>query len=194
MPDPVSFPADDTILLAGKARTLAEAELRAAEVRITAARVKVLAVLLSASYALAHQDIQAIVKIDRVTLYRVLASLIAAGLAHKISGDDRVSRYKATSDQEERNALRLPLQTVAPQRGRQHSHGHFQCTRCTRVFCLDHNREPGLLEDMFVGPDENGQKEMPEPLQSILLKTLGTGFQSHDIELIVKGWCADCAH
>jgi Fur family ferric uptake transcriptional regulator len=31
-------------------------------------------------------------------------------------------------------------------------------------------------------------------LRDSLRRTLGKGFQSHDIEFTIKGWCADCAY
>jgi Fur family ferric uptake transcriptional regulator len=137
----------------------AEARLRAASVRVTVARVKVLAALLGARRALSHQDLQdSFAGMDRVTLYRALDCLTDAGLAHKIAGDDRVFRYSAGAEHD-----------AAQQ------HGHFKCTRCARVFCLDDMGETGLLEKALRG-------------------SLGKGFRSHDIELTIKGWCADCAH
>ncbi|GIZ50791.1 Fur family transcriptional regulator [Noviherbaspirillum aridicola] len=138
---------------------LAEAQLRAASVRITSARVKVLAALLDAGRACSHQDMQdALAGMDRVTLYRALDCLTDAGLAHKIAGDDRVFRYSAGADHGSTH----------------HQHGHFKCTRCARVFCLDSIAEAELLE-------------------KALQDSLGKGFRSHDIEFTVKGWCADCA-
>lgn len=102
--------------------TLAETQLREASVRVTAARVKVLAALLAGQRAFSHQDMQdAFADMDRVTLYRALDCLTDAGLAHKIAGDDRVFRYSAGADSQ------------APR----HQHGHFKCMRCARVFCLD---------------------------------------------------------
>lgn len=141
--------------------TLAEAQLRGASVRITDARVKVLAALLDAGRAFSHQDVQeAFAEMDRVTLYRALDCLTDAGLAHKIAGDDRVFRYSAGAEHGSEP---------------HHQHGHFKCTRCSRVFCLDSIAEP-------------------ETLQNALQQTLGKGFRSHDIEFTIKGWCADCAH
>ncbi len=141
--------------------TLAEAQLRNASVRITAARVKVLAALLDAERAFSHQDVQdALADMDRVTLYRALDCLTDAGLAHKIAGDDRVFRYSA----------RAVHGSVA-----HHQHGHFKCTRCARIFCLDSITDASTLENA-------------------LQQTLGEGFRSHDIEFTIKGWCADCAH
>jgi Fur family transcriptional regulator, ferric uptake regulator len=148
---------------------LAESQLRDASVRITVARVKVLAALLSAQRAFSHQDIQeqdAFADMDRVTLYRALDCLTDAGLAHKIAGDDRVYRYSAGAEHGD-----APQDRHAPH----HQHGHFKCTRCAKVFCLDSIGEAGLL-------------------QNALQETLGKGFQSHDIEFTIKGWCADCAH
>jgi Fur family ferric uptake transcriptional regulator len=146
---------------------LAETQLQNASVRMTAARVKVLAALLGAERAFSHQDIQdTLADMDRVTLYRALDCLTDAGLAHKIAGDDRVFRYSAGDEHG------LPAQG---QHTPQHQHGHFKCTRCARVFCLDSIGEAGLLQDA-------------------LQETLGKGFQSHDIEFTIKGWCADCAH
>lgn len=146
----------------------AEVLLRAASVRITAARVKVLAALLAAPRAFSHQDVQdAFADMDRVTLYRALDRLTDAGLAHKIAGDDRVFRYSSG-----------PEQGSSPDPGRHaphHQHGHFKCTRCAKVFCLDSIGESGLLRDA-------------------LRESLGKGFQSHDIEFTIKGWCADCTH
>lgn len=143
------------------AAALAESQLRDATIRSTAARVKVLATLLEAGRAFSHQDMQdTFGDMDRVTLYRALDCLTDAGLAHKIAGDDRVFRYSAGADHGD-----VP----------HHQHGHFKCTRCARVFCLD----------------SIGEAEM---LQSALQKTLGKGFRSHDIEFTIKGWCADCAH
>ncbi|WP_420472911.1 Fur family transcriptional regulator [Noviherbaspirillum sp. ST9] len=139
----------------------AEAQLRGASVRITDARVKVLAALLDAERAFSHQDVQeAFAEMDRVTLYRALDCLTDAGLAHKIAGDDRVFRYSAGAEH-----------SSEPH----HQHGHFKCTRCSKVFCLDSIAEA-------------------ETLQNALQQSLGKGFRSHDIEFTIKGWCADCAH
>lgn len=139
---------------------IAEAQLRNAAVRVTDARVKVLATLLEAPSAFSHQDMQdAFADMDRVTLYRALDCLTDAGLAHKIAGDDRVFRYSAGAEH-----------GAAPH----HQHGHFKCTRCGKMFCLDSIGEADML-------------------QTALQKTLGKGFRSHDIEFTIKGWCADCA-
>ncbi|MQR00288.1 Fur family transcriptional regulator [Glaciimonas soli] len=175
----------------------AEAQLRLASVRITSARVKVLAALLDARCAVSHQDMQdRFVDMDRVTLYRALDCLTDAGLAHKIAGDDRVFLYSAgaefAADGDSHPALHA-----------QHQHGHFKCTRCAKVFCLDGSSDAGFLGDVLtpVHSTQTGASSPPpspatlrQHLQQALQDTLGKGFEGHDIELTIKGWCADCAH
>lgn len=165
------------------AQTRAESQLRSASVRITPARLKVLAALLSARCAFSHQDMQeTFADMDRVTLYRALDCLTDAGLAHKIAGDDRVFRYSAGREHAEHDAAA---------RTAQHQHSHFKCTRCTKVFCLD-----GSGSDAGHGTDKTSARQamLRKELQYVLQDALGKGFQSHDIELTIKGWCADCAH
>jgi Fur family ferric uptake transcriptional regulator len=171
------------------AQALAEAQLRAASVRITAARVKVLAALLGARCAFSHQNIQdTFVDMDRVTLYRALDCLIDAQLAHKIAGDDRIYRYSAGTEHAENNHVSPGGQQLA-----QHQHSHFKCTRCTKVFCLDSSGEAKVMAYVTPNPTRP-QSTLRQELQNVLEETLGKGFQSHDVELTIKGWCADCAH
>ncbi len=142
--------------------------LHEAGIRATDARRRVLSELLMSRRALSHLELQdAFPAMDRVTLYRALDCLTEAGLAHKIPGDDRIFRYSTGGEHD-----------TANKHAKGHHHGHFKCTRCTKVFCLDETQEPGNLR---------------EQLQLSLQASLGRGFQSHDIELTIKGWCADCA-
>jgi Fur family ferric uptake transcriptional regulator len=169
--------------------TLAENQLRHASVRITKVRVKVLAALLGANRAFSHQEVQdAFADMDRVTLYRALDCLTGAGLAHKIPGDDRIFRYSAGNVHAEPGNASSTSLPVA-----QHQHGHFKCTRCAKVFCL----EKGGSAELASGAASEAAKRqltLRRQLQSEIQKTLGDGFRSHDIELTIKGWCADCAH
>lgn len=147
----------------------AENMLRQAQVRVTDARLRVLTLLLESKHALSHQELQnRLSELDRVTLYRALDCLTAADLAHKIAADDRVFRYSTGNE----------VAADAAVRGIQHQHGHFKCTRCDKLFCLDDELQPHSLK---------------EQLQATLLNTLSKGFQNHDIELTIKGWCADCS-
>jgi Fur family ferric uptake transcriptional regulator len=173
---------------AGAARAYAELLLREASVRVTAARTKVLGTLLTTRTALSHQDIQdTFTDMDRVTLYRALDCLTEAGLVHKIAVDDRIFRYSAGTEHHEHAdgaGSHRKQQT-------QHQHGHFKCTRCARVFCLDDTADATFLGSML--PAAGDSQSAALQLQSALEKTLGKGFQSHEVELTIKGWCADCA-
>jgi len=177
-------------LAPSQAQALAEVRLRDAAVRVTQARVSVMAMLLQARSAVSHQDIQdKLVGMDRVTLYRALDCLTEAGLAHKISSDDRIFRYNAGTSgdhHEHRNHDHGPGNNPA-----QHQHGHFKCTRCSRVFCLDGSGEAGFLESVL--PSSGKHQTTAAQLQNAIQKSLGNGFRSHEIELTIKGWCADCA-
>jgi len=94
--------------------------LRTAGVKVTPGRVHVLAALLAANQPLSHADIEALLPdADRVTLYRVLDSLVACGLALKAVDTRGVFRFSASSTQREHS-----------------SHIHFRCTGCGGVFCL----------------------------------------------------------
>lgn len=97
--------------------------IRNAGVRATPARVEVLRLLSTAGHALSHQEVEAHFggRADRVTLYRVLDSLVQAGLAHKLTDDARVFRFSATA------AAHVPHT----------EHGHFRCDDCGRVYCLE---------------------------------------------------------
>jgi Fur family ferric uptake transcriptional regulator len=179
----------------GDTRAYAELLLRDASVRVTAARTNVLSTLLTTRAALSHQDIQdTFTEMDRVTLYRALDCLTEAGLAHKIAIDDRIFRYSAGAEHHEHNDGRGHLhQHRKPQT--QHQHGHFKCTRCARVFCLDDTADATFLGSVLPvnGKTSGDRKSAASQLQSALEKTLGKGFQGHEVELTIKGWCADCA-
>ena len=186
------------------APALAQAQLRAASVRVTPARLKVLAALLGARRAFTHQDMQdAFAELDRVTLYRALDCLIEAGLAHKIAGDDRVFRYSAGTDHPERAAAAVDAgagagaaaaSSASTSMLQQHQHSHFKCTRCAKIFCLDDIGQAGLVAGVLTAADEQARLATLGQLQAALQASLGAGFRSHDIELTIKGWCADCAH
>jgi Fur family ferric uptake transcriptional regulator len=114
------------------ARTSATAEdsmssnlIRAAGVKVTRGRVRVLDALRAARQPLSHAEMESLpvgaddTAIDRVTLYRVLDSLVACGLALKAVDTRGVFRFSAAGAQ------------------RRHAdHIHFRCTGCGGVFCL----------------------------------------------------------
>ena len=101
--------------------TAATAELlRTAGIKVTPGRVRVLDALLARAQPMSHAEIEAqLPDADRVTLYRVLDSLVACGLALKAVDARGVFRFSATGVQREHSG-----------------HVHFRCTGCGGVFCL----------------------------------------------------------
>lgn len=94
--------------------------LRAAGVKVTPGRVRVLEALLAAAQPTSHADLEALLPdADRVTLYRVLDSLVACGLALKAVDARGVYRFSSSGARREHQG-----------------HVHFRCTGCGGVFCL----------------------------------------------------------
>ena len=114
--------------------------IRALGQRVTRLRVAVFKTLLEAEQPLSHLEVRqrletsATGAIDRVSLYRNLEWLVQAGLAHRITADDRVWRFSARH--EESTA----------------QHPHFHCISCGQVFCLPESRvsAPQLPADYSV--------------------------------------------
>jgi Fur family ferric uptake transcriptional regulator len=103
--------------------------IRAAGIKVTPGRVRVLEILRAAPQPLCHGELEAAsngqAAIDRVTLYRILDSLVACGLALKAVDTRGVFRFSASGAQ------------------RQHGgHVHFRCTDCGGVFCLQAEPPP----------------------------------------------------
>lgn len=122
-------------------------------VTATPARVRVLQLLLAADAAMSHQALQRAAAasgqpFDKVTLYRVLDWLAAQGLVHSVTGHDRVRRFSLMSAH--------------------HTHAHFECGNCGRLFCLH--------GDLAAAPPE-----------------LPPGFAPERLDMTVHGRCADCA-
>ena len=63
-----------------------------------------------------------------------------------------------------------------------------------KIFCLDDIGQAGLVAGVLTAADEQARLATLGQLQAALQASLGAGFRSHDIELTIKGWCADCAH
>lgn len=94
--------------------------LRVAGVRVTLGRVRVFDALAAAARPMSHADLEArLPDTDRVTLYRVLDALVAAGLALKAVDARGVFRFSASRARREHGG-----------------HVHFHCTGCGGVFCL----------------------------------------------------------
>lgn len=94
--------------------------LRTAGVKVTPGRVRVFEALAGAMQPLSHADLEALLPdADRVTLYRVLDSLVGCGLALKATDARGVFRFSASGERREHGG-----------------HVHFRCTACGGVFCL----------------------------------------------------------
>lgn len=103
------------------AENRASEQIRAAGVKVTRGRVRVLEMLQTAPQPLSHNDIEAALDegMDRVTLYRILDSLVTCGLALKAVDPRGVFRFSAAAAQH-----------------RHEDHVHFRCTDCGGVFCI----------------------------------------------------------
>ncbi|MBM3395568.1 MAG: transcriptional repressor [Betaproteobacteria bacterium] len=100
----------------------AEGLLRGVATRVTRGRIAVLATLLESKRALSHHEVEGkldrLNNIDRVTVYRVLEWLTKHGLAHRLSGDDRIWRFTAAREHHQDN------------------HPHFTRLGCGETICL----------------------------------------------------------
>ena len=146
--------------------------VRAAGLRATNARIRVLAALGAAGDLLSHHDLERALGqgsgsggIDRVTLYRVLDSLVAAGLAHRVAGGDRIWRFGCTPDAESAAISGVSSGTVREAHQR---HAHFQCSDCGKIVCL---------------------REMPAARRALRVPR---GYRPETVELTVKGRCPGC--
>ncbi|MCB9664270.1 MAG: transcriptional repressor [Alphaproteobacteria bacterium] len=112
--------------------------LRGAALRVTQARVEVLAALCAAPRALSHREVsEALPALDQATVFRNLTALADAGLVLRVDLGDHVWRF----------ALAGAPRAV-------HDHPHFTCTRCGETTCLDEVRVEGpRVDHLMVGAD-----------------------------------------
>lgn len=161
--------------ISSQATPQAELIFREAGLKSTASRLAVVAVLAKNNFPLTHQELlkQLANNFDRVTLYRVLDWLLLHRIIHRIAGEDRAWRFQlnannaspnATSD----NRLFSPTAVLSSKKMlSQHSHAHFQCSECGKIFCLD-------------------------DVHPKLSSSIPAHFTVDSIELNIKGKCADC--
>lgn len=102
------------------------AQLRTAAVKVTRPRLRVLAALGRATAPLTHGELEERLAesaegvLDRVTLYRVLDSLVDCALAQRTVDGRGVYRFLLSSVQ-----------------AKHATHAHFHCQRCGGVTCLE---------------------------------------------------------
>jgi Fur family ferric uptake transcriptional regulator len=148
----------------------AEHIFQQAGLKSTTSRLEVTTVLAQNNYPLTHQDLlkQLPDNFDRVTLYRVLDWLLLNKIIHRISGEDRAWRFQlnASSGNNIQYTEKSTVLTTSNALN-QHSHAHFQCGKCGKVFCLD-------------------------DVHPKLTNNIPTDFTVDTIELNIKGKCANC--
>ncbi|MBQ9242256.1 MAG: transcriptional repressor [Proteobacteria bacterium] len=111
---------------------IAEDRLRAAGLRVTKHRICVLACLLEEARPLSHLDLIGLLreqKLDRVTVYRILALLKDSGLVHQVQGTDGIWRFCAHED----------VEGKCPG-----GHPHLLCEVCGQMTCLSEQKLPHL--------------------------------------------------
>ena len=108
---------------ASDAMSTIRADIRAAGLRATGARISVMQVLRRAGRPLSHSEVSAALAEqpwDKATVYRNLVDLAKAGLLRRAVLADRVWRFDE----------------VGPDDHDSHSHAHFVCVTCGLVECL----------------------------------------------------------
>ena len=147
----------------------ARERVREAGLRVTTARVRVLAELTASGDLLSHQDIEHRLgrhPMDRVTLYRVLDSLVECGLVHRVSGNDRTWRFGVAHGATGGAKGAAGAGPGAVQQAHD-LHAHFQCSDCGKVVCLS---------EVAAG------RALPVP----------RGYRAESVELTVRGRCPRC--
>ncbi len=108
----------------------AEDRLKRAKLRSTKHRICVLSALQDAHRPLSHPEIQQIlsnIKLDRVTLYRILSSLTEASLVHQVQGIDGIWRFCSHDE----DSSSCPG-----------GHPHLLCESCGMMKCLTEYKLP----------------------------------------------------
>lgn len=143
---------------------------KTAGLKSTASRLAVVTLLAQNNYPHTHQDLlkKLPTNFDRVTLYRVLDWLLQHQIIHRIAGDDRAWRFGLNLSDENTSFTAInSTNKQSKQLLKQHSHAHFQCSQCGKIFCL-------------------------EDIKPKLSSSIPAHFTVDSIELNIKGQCADC--
>lgn len=100
--------------------------LQRSGLRVTRQRTDVLHIFDNKKVALSQADIEKSLPahFDRITLYRILRSLEANNILHKVLDDSGTSRYALCGDN-------------CSEKEHQHEHVHFKCTSCEKIQCLE---------------------------------------------------------
>lgn len=101
--------------------------------RFTRQRADVLTIFDHKKEALSQADIEKDLpeQFDRITLYRILRSLEANGILHKVPEDSGATRFALCGDN-------------CNEKEHQHEHVHFKCTGCGKIQCLEAVEIPAI--------------------------------------------------
>lgn len=100
--------------------------LRLNKLKVTQPRLRVLEIISAKTAAISQPELEKILgnEIDRVTLYRILASCEEKGILHKIFDLNGTATYAICS-------------TKCSEHHHHDQHVHFICSVCNSVYCLD---------------------------------------------------------
>lgn len=113
-----------------------ESLLRKAGLKRTSGRIALIDLLRNARYPLTQEEISERLAehgLNRVSIYRALASFLETGLVHRVESGDRIWKF-----------------AFCGCGGRGHCHPHFICRACGKVECLE---ELDLPEVPGIGAD-----------------------------------------
>ncbi|MCU0422704.1 MAG: transcriptional repressor [Bacteroidia bacterium] len=107
--------------------------LREHDLKVTEARLKVIAILMQKDHALTYNEIEQKTKkiSDRVTLYRLLKSFEEKGLIHKTFDHEGVAKYAI-------------CQHDCDTHKHDDNHVHFNCITCNQTICMDSIEIPSI--------------------------------------------------
>ncbi len=107
--------------------------LRRNKLKVTQPRLSVLHIISDKDTAISQPELEKLLgdTIDRVTLYRVLATFEEKGILHKIFDLHGTATYALCS-------------TDCDEHQHQDEHVHFICTACNSIYCLDDFKMPKI--------------------------------------------------
>lgn len=107
--------------------------LKSSNLKITQPRLRVLQIISEKTTAISQPELEKILgtEIDRVTLYRILASFEEKGILHKVFDLNGTATYAICS-------------TKCTEDHHHDQHVHFICSICNSVFCLDEIKVPTI--------------------------------------------------
>src|SRR5690606_14643800 len=107
--------------------------LRRNKLKVTQPRVRVLQIISEKETAISQPELEKLLgeTVDRVTLYRVLATFEEKGILHKIFDLHGTATYALCS-------------TDCDEHHHQDEHVHFICEKCNSIYCLEDFKMPKI--------------------------------------------------